>query len=63
MLERTLGAEGNDVRSVADGAQALVEIERRLPDLVILDVSMPGMDGLAVCRRLRAKGSPRRSCC
>jgi two-component system response regulator MprA len=56
MLERTLGAAGNDVRSVADGPQALVEIERRIPDLVILDVAMPGMDGLAVCRRLRAKG-------
>ena len=56
MLERTLGAEGNEVRSVADGPQALVEIERRAPDLVILDVSMPGMDGLAVCRRLRGKG-------
>ncbi len=56
MLERTLGAEGNEVRSVADGPQALVEIERRAPDLVILDVSMPGMDGLAVCRRLRSKG-------
>ncbi|MEA2300089.1 MAG: two-component system, OmpR family, response regulator MprA [Solirubrobacteraceae bacterium] len=56
MLERTLGAEGNEVRSVADGPQALVEIERRVPDLVILDVAMPGMDGLAVCRRLRAKG-------
>jgi two-component system response regulator MprA len=53
MLERTLGAE---VRSVADGPQALVEIERRVPDLVILDVAMPGMDGLSVCRRLRAKG-------
>ncbi|MDT7575691.1 MAG: two-component system, OmpR family, response regulator MprA, partial [Pseudonocardiales bacterium] len=56
MLERTLGAEGNEVRSVADGPQALVEIERRVPDLVILDVAMPGMDGLAVCRRLRGKG-------
>jgi two-component system response regulator MprA len=56
MLERTLGAEGNEVRSVADGPQALVEVERRIPDLVILDVAMPGMDGLAVCRRLRAKG-------
>jgi two-component system, OmpR family, response regulator MprA len=56
MLERTLGAAGNDVRTVADGPQALVEIERHVPDLVILDVAMPGMDGLAVCRRLRAKG-------
>jgi two-component system response regulator MprA len=56
MLERTLGAEGNEVLSVADGPQALVAIERRIPDLVILDVAMPGMDGLAVCRRLRAKG-------
>jgi two-component system response regulator MprA len=56
MLERTLGADGNEVRSVADGPQALVEVERRVPDLVILDVAMPGMDGLAVCRRLRAKG-------
>jgi two-component system response regulator MprA len=56
MLERTLGAEGNEVRSVADGPLALVEIERHLPDLVILDVAMPGMDGLSVCRRLRTKG-------
>jgi two-component system, OmpR family, response regulator MprA len=56
MLERTLGAEGNDVHSVADGPLALVEIERHLPDLVILDVAMPGMDGVSVCRRLRAKG-------
>jgi two-component system response regulator MprA len=56
MLERTLGAEGNEVRAVADGPQALVEVERRVPDLVILDVAMPGMDGLSVCRRLRAKG-------
>ncbi len=56
MLERTLGAEGNEVRAVADGPQALVEVERRVPDLVVLDVAMPGMDGLSVCRRLRAKG-------
>jgi two-component system response regulator MprA len=56
MLERTLGADGNTVRAVADGGQALAEIERDAPDVVILDVAMPGMDGLAVCRRLRSKG-------
>lgn len=56
MLERTLGADGNVVRAAADGGQALAEIEREAPDLVILDVAMPGLDGLSVCRRLRSKG-------
>jgi two-component system response regulator MprA len=56
MLERTLGAEGYDVRVAAGGAEALVSIEQSVPDALVLDVSMPGLDGLAVCRRLRAKG-------
>ena len=56
MLERVLSAEGHDVTCVADGGQALVAAERSAPELVILDVSMPGMDGLSVCRRLRGKG-------
>ncbi len=56
MLERTLTAEGYAVESAADGAGALVSIERSSPDLVVLDVTMPGLDGLAVCRRLRDKG-------
>jgi two-component system OmpR family response regulator len=39
--------------AVADGAAALREIGRRAPDLVVLDIGMPEMDGLEVCRRLR----------
>jgi two-component system response regulator MprA len=56
MLERTLAAEGYAVAAVADGGAALASVERSLPDLVVLDVAMPGLDGLAVTRRLRAKG-------
>ena len=56
MLERTLVAEGYEVRSAADGGAALASIERSAPDVVVLDVAMPGMDGLGVCRRVRAKG-------
>jgi len=56
MLERSLLAEGFAVQTVADGGAALAAIERSAPDLVVLDVSLPGMDGLAVCRRLRDKG-------
>jgi two-component system response regulator MprA len=56
MLLRTLSAEGYDVREAADGGAALVEVEHTAPDLVVLDVAMPGLDGLAVCRRVREKG-------
>src|SRR5436190_607551 len=58
MLERTLAAEGYDVSVAADGGAALVQVERSLPDLIVLDVKMPGLDGLAVTRRLRAKRLP-----
>ena len=56
MLSRSLEAEGFDVSSAADGGRALAAAERSTPDLVVLDVAMPGLDGLAVCRRLREKG-------
>jgi two-component system response regulator MprA len=56
MLERSLSAEGFEVEAAADGGAALAAAERSAPDLVVLDVTMPGIDGLAVCRRLRAKG-------
>src|SRR2546421_10067835 len=56
MLERTLSAEGHAVTTAADGGAALAAVEREAPDLVILDVAMPGLDGLAVTERLRGEG-------
>ena len=56
MLVRTLEAEGYETIPAPDGGAALAAAERTVPDLVVLDVAMPGMDGLQVCRRLRAKG-------
>jgi two-component system response regulator MprA len=56
MLERTLSAEGYDVTAVADGGAALAGVERSVPDVIVLDVAMPGLDGLSVTRRVRGKG-------
>jgi two-component system, OmpR family, response regulator MprA len=56
MLDRTLSAEGYAVATAADGGEALASVERSTPDLVVLDVGLPGIDGLSVSRRLRAKG-------
>ena len=58
MLERTLSAEGFEVNIAPDGGAALVAVERFAPDVIVLDVAMPVLDGLAVCRRLRGKGLP-----
>jgi len=49
-----LRAQGYEVRAAGDGAEALRLATLAAPDLVILDLMMPGMDGLEVCRRLRA---------
>lgn len=55
-LSRALRLEGYDVDAVPNGAQALSAIGERRPDLVLLDVSMPIVDGLTVARVLRAEG-------
>jgi len=49
--------EGHDVRTVADGQQALAAIESRRPDIVLLDLMMPKGNGYEVCRALRANRS------
>jgi len=55
-LERVLNAEGHVVEVAADGPSALAAARARQPDLVVLDVMLPGLDGMAVCRRLREQG-------
>ena len=52
-LRANLEAEGFEVLAAMDGAEALQTFEMELPDLVILDIMMPRMDGFEVCRRLR----------
>ena len=54
VLRRTLRQEGHEVRSSVDGVEALQAAEEFVPDLVILDLGLPGLDGVEVCRRLRA---------
>ncbi|WP_306320151.1 MULTISPECIES: response regulator transcription factor [unclassified Streptomyces] len=55
-LERALSLEGYRVTAVADGVQALAAVHKEQPDVVVLDVMMPGIDGLHVCRVLREGG-------
>jgi two-component system response regulator MprA len=55
-LARALRLEGYDVEVVSDGAQALDAVAAVEPDVLVLDVMMPNVDGLTVCRRLRARG-------
>jgi DNA-binding response OmpR family regulator len=50
-----LRSEGYDARSVADGMAAVEQCRRLKPDLVVLDLMLPGLDGLEVCRRIQAE--------
>ena len=56
-LVRALGLEGYDVMAVRNGAEALEAAASAAPDVVVLDVSMPIVDGLTVCKVLRADGN------
>lgn len=56
-LERGLRLSGFGIRLAQDGETALALIDEQVPDVVVLDVTMPGMDGVEVVRRLRGRGS------
>ena len=55
VLKTTLSSQGYGIRTAADGEQALHEMKGWSPDLVITDLRMPKMDGLRLCRAIRAK--------
>lgn len=54
LVQAMLEGDGVEVQCVPDGAQAIKEAQREAPHLVLLDVVLPGLDGFAVCRLLRA---------
>jgi len=55
LLERTLELEGWGVILAADGSSALAMLEKHRPDLVILDINMPGLNGFQVLERIRQR--------
>jgi two-component system response regulator MprA len=57
VLRRTLSLAGYDVRLAESGAAALSEVTAAVPDAVVLDIGLPDIDGLEVCRMLRREGN------
>jgi two-component system, OmpR family, response regulator MprA len=56
-LRRALTLGGYDTVSAASGKEALTQVEQASPDALVLDIGLPDLDGLEVCRRLRADGN------
>jgi putative two-component system response regulator len=54
LFQRLLTADGHEVISAEDGVEALDAAQRHRPDVILLDVGMPGLDGIEVCRRLKS---------
>lgn len=54
-----LGSRGYEVIGAMDGTVAMEAIQRQLPDLVLLDIMLPGMDGFEICRRIKENPASR----
>ena len=59
LLQYNLEKEGYDVRLAGDGEEAMVAVDEKLPDLIVLDWMLPKISGIEVCRRLRQKAETR----
>lgn len=59
LLDYNLGRAGYDVRLARDGEEALLALEEETPDLVVLDWMLPGVSGIEICRRIRARPTTR----
>jgi putative two-component system response regulator len=59
LFDKLLTSDGHDVVSACDGVGALEAVRHHRPDVILLDVNMPAMDGLEVCRRLKADPATR----
>ena len=59
LLQLNFELEGFEVHTASDGEEALVKARSASPDVIVLDVMMPGLDGLEVCRRLKEDGAMR----
>ncbi|HEU4707792.1 MAG TPA: two-component system response regulator OmpR [Methylophilaceae bacterium] len=57
LLQRYLGEQGFSVKAASDATAMDAELAQEQPDLLVLDLMLPGEDGLAICRRLRATGT------
>ncbi len=59
MVAKVLGARGHQVEAGRDGVEAVMRIRRAPPDLVLVDAGLPGVDGVEVCRRIKADPATR----
>jgi two-component system response regulator MtrA len=59
LVKAVLERSGHEVIAVQDGAQALASVQSEIPDLAVLDISMPELDGLEVLRRMRSDAGTR----